>query len=140
MNEKNTRISELMNRYGEFFRYFLTNGATTILYMILYYLGNRFLSIHYIVSNVLSYCISVGIAYILTRVFVFGSNEKAGTQIFYFIVTRILFVIASSGLIWLFVEAAGMNQYIAQSISTVMCFAGSYFVNRRIFKADRKSK
>lgn len=103
------------------------------MYIFLYYVGVKYIHLHYIFSNIISYVCSIGVAYVATSAFVFRSKSTV-EKIIVFSLTRVAFLVISSFVIWIQVDIFTFNEYIAQLIATFICFVGSYVLNRKLFK------
>lgn len=127
-----------IKKNSEFIKYIFVNGMTTILYVLLYYIFNEYLELHYIYSNIISYMVAIFIAYLLTAIYVFERKSHLVGNLGYFIVQRILMIGVSSILIWILVDSMKVNKYFSQLIVTGICFMGSYSLNKRLFKNKKK--
>ena len=121
-----------------FIKYVIVNGCTTLGYYVLYYLFNELLAINYLWSNGISYVISVFAGFVLSKYFVFEAKKKSFTEVFYFVVVRVLIMGASSFGLWLLVNVMGMGKYVSFIIVNGLCFLLSYSLNKWVFIGRQK--
>lgn len=115
---------------------FVFVGGTAFLidYYLLLFLTNT-MNIHYVVSNVISFCVSVIYNYILSAFWVFEMDKnKSKTQTFVvFIVLSVIGLLINTVVVFLFYDA---TKIFALSISKIIATAIVMvynFVSRKIF-------
>lgn len=115
---------------------FVFVGGTAFLidYYLLLFLTNT-MNIHYVVSNVISFCVSVIYNYILSAFWVFEMDKnKSKTQIFVvFIVLSVIGLLINTVVVFLLYDA---TKIFALSISKIIATAIVMvynFVSRKIF-------
>jgi len=75
-------MKKLLERYGDLFRYLVAGGLTTLLSILSFALFNDFFGIHYTVSNLFSWVLSVTFAFVLSKWYVFQSKDKGKKSLF----------------------------------------------------------
>lgn len=99
----------------------------------LLYMLTEFLKIHYLISSIISFSVSVIFNYIMSIKWVFDVNKKQGIKDFVvFIVLSIIGLIINSILMYLMVDMIGMYYMIAKLFSTVVVMVYN-FITRKIF-------
>ncbi len=99
----------------------------------LLYMLTEFLKIHYLISSIVSFSVSVIFNYIMSIKWVFDINKKQGIKDFIvFIVLSIIGLIINSILMYLMVDMIGMYYMIAKLFSTVVVMVYN-FITRKIF-------
>ncbi|MDI9518781.1 MAG: GtrA family protein, partial [Bacillota bacterium] len=92
-------------------------------------------SINYLISSVISFCISVIYNYIMSIVWVFEvDEEKSKTQTFaMFIILSIIGLLINTVVMWLLVDGTDLMPYtIAKIIATAVVMVYN-FISRKIF-------
>ena len=114
-------------------KYGIINGITTLLYIVLYNVLILWDTKRYIVANIVAYCLSIILGYILTKRFVFCVKKESIKQVVLFVLGRAVLVTLNSVLLWILYEAWGIDLRVSQVVATATMFALSYLVNKKIF-------
>ncbi|MEG2813155.1 MAG: GtrA family protein [Oscillospiraceae bacterium] len=135
------KIGELLKKYGEQISYLFFGGLTTVVSFVTFYIFCK-MSIDPVVSNILSWVISVTFAYITNRIFVFKS-EKKGKNIFLemisFFASRITSGVIETGIIYVFVSLFDNNEFIVKAIATILTIIMNYILSKLfVFKTHKK--
>lgn len=113
---------------------FVGGTAFLIDYLVMIFLTEVF-SINYLISSVISFCISVIYNYIMSIVWVFEvDEEKSKTQTFaMFIILSIIGLLINTVVMWLLVDGTDLMPYtIAKIIATAVVMVYN-FISRKIF-------
>ncbi|MEG2429363.1 MAG: GtrA family protein, partial [Oscillospiraceae bacterium] len=121
--------------------YLFFGGLTTVVSFVTFYIFCK-MSIDPVVSNILSWVISVTFAYITNRIFVFKS-EKKGKNIFLemisFFASRITSGVIETGIIYVFVSLFDNNEFIVKAIATILTIIMNYILSKLfVFKTHKK--
>lgn len=125
----------------EFIKFSFVGGAMTILGIVLFWIFNEFIHINYIVSNALSYTISVVLSYAINSQFTF--NEKGITRkkhfqkLLAFFWMKLILLGVDSLLLILLVEKLHVNKYIGKIIITIALLIFSYPLSSKIIKKKK---
>lgn len=108
----------------------------------LYYLFDNVLGMHYMVSTVLSWVLTVVFAYWTNRTFVFKSKNKdaqsLSEEFLSFIGARVATELLEMGLMFLMVGRAGLNEMISKFVCQVLVIVANYFLSKLwIFKEKK---
>lgn len=68
-------VKAILNRYNELISYGFWGVMTTIVNYVVFFVCLRFLSINYLISNIVFWVCSVAFAYITNKIFVFKSKD-----------------------------------------------------------------
>lgn len=113
---------------------FVGGSAFVIDYLIMIFL-TEIVSINYLLSSIISFCISVIYNYIMSTVWVFEvDEEKSKTETFtMFIILSVIGLLINTAMMWLLVDATNMLPYqLAKIIATVVVMIYN-FISRKIF-------
>ncbi len=113
---------------------FVGGTAFVIDYLVMVFLTEVF-NINYLVSSVISFCVSVIYNYVMSTVWVFEvDKEKSKTQTFaMFIILSVIGLIINTIVMWLLVDGTNLMPYtIAKIIATAVVMVYN-FISRKIF-------
>lgn len=113
---------------------FVGGTAFVIDYLVMIFLTEVF-NINYLVSSVISFCVSVIYNYVMSTVWVFEvDKEKSKTQTFaMFIILSVIGLIINTIVMWLLVDGTNLMPYtIAKIIATAVVMVYN-FISRKIF-------
>lgn len=115
----------------EVINYLFIGGCTTIISILSYALFAKVCYLDLVVSNVLSWIVSVLFAYFTNRVIVFNSKNKNYINEFIsFTGSRVITLILDTLLMILFVKSLNMNDMIAKVIVQVVVIIGNYLISK----------
>lgn len=131
-------IKSLFRKLWRFYRshlevinYLFIGGCTTIISILSYALFAKVCSFDLVVSNVLSWVVSVLFAYFTNRVIVFNSKNKNYINEFIsFMGSRVITLILDTLLMILFVKSLNMNDMIAKVIVQIVVIIGNYLISK----------
>ena len=127
-------LHKILNK--EFILYVVFGVLTTLINIGVFYVCNDLVHIHYLVSNMIAWILSVLFAYITNKIFVFESKGVRGKallkEFWLFIAARLLSLgIDEAGMLFL-VGAIAMNETIAKIIMNVIVVILNYIFSKWI--------
>ena len=133
---------DIYRKYEEGINYLIFGFLAFVLNYVLYYVFSGVLSIHHLVSTVLSWALTVVFAYWTNRTFVFKSKNKdvksLWEEFLSFIGARVATEFLELGLMYLMVDCADLNEYISKFICQVLVIVANYFLSKLwIFKEKK---
>lgn len=124
----------LMRQYREAISYIFWGAVTTLVNYAVYFACRKVFLIHYIVSNVIAWIVAVAFAYVVNKVFVFGSRDwsrktvlKEGWQ---FVAARLFSGAAETCMLLLFVDILGYQDSIVKIIAGVLVIIINYIFSK----------
>lgn len=93
----------LLKKYRELIAYGVVGVMTTVINMVVFWLFNTPLAVHYTVANIIAWVLAVVFAFFANKIFVFENHGWSGTVVLHEATTFFLSRIAS-----LLVDMAGM--------------------------------
>lgn len=132
----------LYKQHEEGFSYLIFGFLAFVLNYVLYFLFESLLGIDYMIATVLSWILTVIFAYWTNRTFVFRSKNTAVLSLFKefvsFIGARVATEVIELLFMYLTVDLAGMNSYVAKLIGQVLVIVSNYFLSKLwIFKEKK---
>ena len=104
--------------------YIIFGVLTTIVNLISYYLFSNIISINYLISNTISWIISVSFAYITNKFYVFNSKDKSKDiiikEFIKFVNCRLTSGIIEMILLFLLVDIIKVNDFISKLVIGVI--------------------
>lgn len=131
-----SKISEVYVKYKEFILYIVFGVLTTVVSISSYYICSEILNIHYLVSNIISWILSVIFAYFTNRVWVFESKIKNFSDIlkemFTFVNCRLLSGVIDMATMFVLVEAIHINDMYAKIFTQFIVVILNYVLSKLI--------
>lgn len=131
-----SKVSEIYIKYKEFILYIVFGVLTTVVSISSYYICSEFLNIHYLVSNIISWILSVIFAYFTNRVWVFESKIKNLSEIlkemFAFVNCRLLSGVVDMSTMFVLVEAIHINDMYAKIFTQFIVVILNYVLSKLI--------
>ena len=129
----------LYKKYEEGINYLIFGFLAFVLNYLLYYVFVSMLQMNHLVATVFSWVLTVIFAYWTNHTFVFKSKNLSAASLAKefasFIGARIATEVLEVALMYLMVDMAGMNQYIAKLIGQFVVIVTNYFLSKLwIFK------
>lgn len=129
----------MYKKYEEGLNYLIFGFLAFVLNYVLYYVFESLFHINYLIATGLSWLLTVVFAYWTNRTFVFKSKNTGETNLvkefIAFIGARIATGVLEAGLMYLMVDIAGINSYIAKLIAQTVVIVTNYFLSKLwIFK------
>ena len=120
------KISKIYIKYREVILYLVFGVLTTVVSISSYYICSEILNIHYLVSNIISWVLSVIFAYFTNRVWVFESKSKNTSDILKemltFVNCRLLSGVIDMATMFVLVGAIHINDMYAKVLLTNTLF------------------
>jgi len=125
---------KIYKKYEEIINYLIMGVLTTLVSIITYFIFAKVIGINYLVSNIISWIISVSFAYITNKIFVFKNNIKEKKQVFIqiyqFVKYRLLSLVIDILLMYLLVEIIKMDDMIAKVINQIIIIVLNYVFSK----------
>ena len=118
----------------QIFKFTIVGGIATIIDFVFLYIFREFCHFPVLVSNTLSFCISVIYNYIASVKWVFDVNKEkdAKKQFVVFIVFSVFGLILNNVIMWITVDFLSIYYLLAKIIATIVVMIFN-FVTRKIF-------
>ena len=111
--------------------YLFFGALTTAVSIGTFALCNYALSIHELISNVISWVCAVTFAYVTNRIWVFGSKESGIVkEAAAFFGGRLATLFAEEGILFVFVTALGFPALAIKLAAQIFVLAANYFISR----------
>ncbi len=131
-------MKELLLKYKEVIMYLIFGVLTTVVNIVVYYMMADMLQIHYMISNIVAWFLSVLFAYVTNRKYVFESksNEIIKEMISFF-GARLATGIMDMVFMWIFVGLHILPDFIAKVITNVFVIVANYILSKLVvFKGE----
>ena len=117
----------------QIFKFGIVGGIAFIIDYTLLYILTEYIGIHYLISSIISFTISVIFNYILSVKWVFNVKRKQGTREFIiFIILSLIGLLINSLIMYLMVDICNIYYMISKLISTFIVMVYN-FITRKIF-------
>lgn len=118
----------------QIFKFGIVGGIATVIDFVFLYIFREFCHFPVLVSNTLSFCISVIYNYTASVKWVFDVNKEkdAKKQFIIFIVFSVIGLLLNNAIMWLTVDFLSIYYMLAKIIATVIVMVFN-FVTRKIF-------
>jgi len=121
---------KIYKKYEEIINYLIFGVLTTIVSILSYALF-RFFNINYIISNILSWIISVTFAFITNKIYVFKSKEnKILNEAIKFYLSRITSLLIELVIMYLAVDILNINDMISKIIVQFIVIVLNYIFSK----------
>lgn len=131
-------MKELLLKYKEVIMYLIFGVLTTVVNIVVYYVMADMLQVHYMISNVVAWFLSVLFAYVTNRKYVFESksNEIIKEMVSFF-GARLATGIMDMAFMWIFVGLGLLPDFIAKVITNVFVIIANYILSKLVvFKGE----
>ena len=122
------------NLFLQILKFVIVGGIATIIDLSIYYIAYHFFNIPPLISNILSFSISVLYNYTASVkwVFIINRDKSRNRMFFEFMIFSIIGLFITEVLLWMFIDFININEMISKIISTgiVMIFN---FITRKLF-------
>ncbi len=120
----------------QFFRYFFVGGSSAVVHLSIYYTLIWGLGVHYLIANVIGFCVSFFWNYIVGILWVFHNRRMSRRR-----EIALTYVIAVLGLLWnsiilyACVEALGISPNLAIYIATAIVLFWNFGMRKKFIFA-----
>lgn len=118
----------------QIFKFAIVGGIATIIDFVFLYIFREFCHFPVLVSNTLSFCISVIYNYVASVKWVFDVNKEkdAKKQFVIFIVFSVIGLLLNNAIMWITVDFLSIYYMLAKIIATAIVMVFN-FITRKIF-------
>lgn len=118
---------------NQILKFGLVGGTAFVIDYVLLYLCTEFLHIHYLISSIISFTVSVIFNYILSIKWVFDVKKKQDVKDFViFIILSVIGLGINSLIMYVMVEKFGVYYMLSKIVSTAVVMVYN-FITRKIF-------
>lgn len=131
-------MKELYLKYKEIIMYLIFGVLTTVVNIAAYFVMADMLHIHYMISNIVAWVLSVLFAYMTNRKYVFESksNEIIKEMISFF-GARLATGVMDMLFMWIFVGLHILSDFIAKIITNIFVIIANYVLSKLVvFKGE----
>ena len=122
---------------NQILKFGVVGGLAFVIDYALLYILTEFLGVHYLISSVISFTVSVIFNYIMSIKWVFDVNRKQGIKEFVvFVVLSIIGLGINSLIMYLMVDIMSIYYMISKLVSTAVVMVYN-FITRKIFVEGR---
>ena len=131
-------MKELLLKYKEIIMYLIFGVLTTVVNIAVYYIMANSLQIHYLISNIVAWFLSVLFAYVTNRKYVFESkSEQIIKEMVSFFGARLATGIMDMAFMWIFVGLGLLPDFVAKVITNVFVIIANYILSKLVvFKGE----
>lgn len=131
-------MKEMYLKYKEVIMYLIFGVLTTVVNIVVYYIMADMLHIHYMISNVVAWFLSVLFAYVTNRIYVFESkSQDIMKEMISFFGARLATGVMDMVFMWIFVGLHILPDFIAKVISNVFVIIANYVLSKLVvFKGE----
>lgn len=131
-------MKELLLKYKEVIMYLIFGVLTTVVNIVVYYIMADMLQVHYMISNIVAWFLSVLFAYITNRKYVFESmSNEIIKEMTSFFGARLATGAMDMVLMWLFVGLHILPDFVAKVITNVIVIVANYILSKLVvFKGE----
>lgn len=128
------KLWNLYLKYQELCNYCIVGALTTLVSLVSYFILSRIFDIsnnfYFILSNTISWILSVAFAYITNKKYVFNSDAKGIKEVIKFVSSRIATYLIDLFLMFIFVKVILINNDISKLIVQVVVFVLNYIFSK----------
>ena len=132
---KNIFISPTKNVVIQFFRYLFIGGIATIVDWSILFILTEFIFIHYLLSAIIAFIAGLIINFILSKLFVFKSNEVSMNLTIEFTIYSIIGIVGLSItelIIFIFTNYIELYYMLSKMIATIIVLFWNYIARKLI--------
>ncbi|KIL43105.1 GtrA family protein [Jeotgalibacillus campisalis] len=128
-----------MKRFNtEFTRFVVVGGINTLNYYAVFLFFHHLLSLHYMVSHLLGFVISLVVSFFLNSYFTYRVKPTL-KKFLQFPITQLVNVAVSSSFVFVFVEWLHINSSLAPLMAVVFTIPVTFVVTGKILKSNGES-
>lgn len=136
------KLVNIYNRYREQILYLVFGGLTTLISIITYAVFTELADINILIANILSWIISVAVAYATNKSVVFRSDKKGAAQVLTealsFYAGRLLTLLIEEAILFVFIDLAKLPNMPVKIIAQIIIIVLNYIISKVfIFKKTK---
>ena len=136
------KLVNIYNRYREQVLYLVFGGVTTLISIITYAVFTELADINILIANILSWIISVAVAYATNKSVVFRSDKKGVAQVLTealsFYAGRLLTLLIEEAILFVFIDLAKLPNMPVKIIAQIIIIVLNYIISKVfIFKKTK---
>ena len=136
------KLVKIYNRYSEQILYLVFGGVTTLISIITYAVFTELADINILIANILSWIISVAVAYATNKSVVFRSDKKGAAQVLTealsFYAGRLLTLLIEEAILFVFIDLAKLPNMPVKIIAQIIIIVLNYIISKVfIFKKTK---
>lgn len=136
------KLVNIYNRYREQILYLVFGGLTTLISIITYAVFTELADINILIANILSWIISVAVAYATNKSVVFRSDKKGAAQVLNealsFYAGRLLTLLIEEAILFVFIDLAKLPNMPVKIIAQIIIIVLNYIISKVfIFKKTK---
>lgn len=113
-------------------RFTIVGGIATVIDFVCLYIFKEFLNLNIILSNTLSFTISVIYNYIASIKWVFDVNKNSKFQFIIFVILSVIGLLINNGILYLFTSYTEVYYLLSKVFATLVVMIYN-FITRKIF-------
>ena len=138
------RLEPFYKKHKEGLLYLFFGGVTTLVSWLVFWLFETPLGVNELIANLISWVISVAVAYLTNRIWVFSAHAtRAGRillEILSFYLSRVATLLLEEGILLLFVTWLGMNAMLIKIAASVLVVILNYVLSKLlVFRKQKES-
>lgn len=135
------RINGFMRKYKQPILYILFGVFTTIVNIVVYCVLTDALAVHYLVSNVMAWIVSVMFAFVTNKLWVFESQTWIGMsaliEMANFFLSRVATGVMDMLFMWVLVDVIVVDEMVAKVSVNILVIIANYLASKLwIFRRD----
>lgn len=136
------KLVNIYNRYREQILYLVFGGLTTLISIITYAVFTELADINILIANILSWIISVAVAYATNKSVVFRSDKKGVAQVLTealsFYAGRLLTLLIEEAILFVFIDLVKLPNMPVKIIAQIIIIVLNYIISKVfIFKKTK---
>jgi len=117
------------------FRYIFVGGTAFVVDFFFLYFFSDFCGIHYLISGILSFIISVLVNYIMSTKWVFNQDNIENKELEFnlFLLISAIGLVFTEILLWLFTDIFGLHYLLSKIIAAIIVMFWNFIARRVMF-------
>lgn len=136
------KCKQLYKKYEEMILYVFFGGLTTLVNIIVFFVMNTLMGIHYLIANAAAWILSVLFAYVTNRRWVFKSKCRGISAVFkefaMFVGARVMSGAGDMLIMFLCVDVINVPSLVAKILSNVFVVIFNYLFSKLIIFREKK--
>lgn len=121
---------KLYKKYEEIINYLIFGVLTTLVSIISYFIFSKIFGVYYLISNIISWILSVLFAYITNKLYVFKSNNKIIKELINFFSSRIFTFIVDMMMMYILVSILKLDDMLVKIIVQIIVIVLNYVLSK----------